>query len=100
MGEWLQENGDAVYGTRPGPLQGLEWCRSTVHPGKFYLHVFDWFRRDEIVVPGLEREVVRTRLLADSKTTLSIHQAVDGMVIQEPATPPDTMNTVIVLDTA
>jgi len=29
MGRWLGRNSEAVYGTRAGPLQGLEWARTT-----------------------------------------------------------------------
>jgi len=53
VGRWLQVNGEAVYGTRPGPLQGLPWCRSTVKPGKLFLHVLDWPRDGVVVLPGL-----------------------------------------------
>ncbi len=42
MGAWLDVNGEAIYGTKPGPIQGQAWCRSTAKPGKVYLHVFDW----------------------------------------------------------
>ena len=42
VGAWLETNGKAVYGTTAGPLQGLDWCRTTAEPGRVYLHVFDW----------------------------------------------------------
>ena len=29
MGAWLDAHGEAIYGSEPGPIQGLDWCRTT-----------------------------------------------------------------------
>jgi alpha-L-fucosidase len=42
MGEWMDNNSDSIYGTRPGPLQGLDWCRTTQKDNTVYLQVFQW----------------------------------------------------------
>jgi alpha-L-fucosidase len=42
LGEWLRRNGEAVYGTRAGPLQGVDNVRTTRHGSKLYLTAFDW----------------------------------------------------------
>ena len=97
MGQWLQVNGEAVYGTRPGPLQGVEWCRSTVRPGRFYLHVFDWPRGGELVVPGVPQQVSKAYLLADPKATLTVSRRGDSLVVKGPAAAPDAVDTVVVL---
>ncbi|MGI8916134.1 MAG: alpha-L-fucosidase, partial [Chloroflexota bacterium] len=52
MGEWLAVNGESVYGTQPGPLQGLDWCRTTAKPGKVYLHVFQWPAGGTLTLPA------------------------------------------------
>jgi len=41
IGQWLQVNGSAIYGTRAGPLQGLEGVRTTQSDTDTFLHVFD-----------------------------------------------------------
>lgn len=97
MGEWLQVNGEAVYGTRPGPIQGLEWCRSTTQAGKVYLHVFDWPQDGTITVayPG---EVSGAYLLSDaSQSPLDIQQEQGSLTIIGPTRAPDQVDTVIVL---
>ena len=99
MGDWLKVNGDAVYGTRPGPIQGLEWCRSTSKPGKVYLHVFDWPVGGQIRIPAVDG-VSGAYLLSDEKRTpLNVATAQGETVIAGPGQPPDTTGTVVVLTT-
>jgi len=42
MGAWLREHGEAIYGTRPGPVQGVPGVRSTQREGRIYLHLLEW----------------------------------------------------------
>ena len=57
IGRWLKANGDAIYGTQPGPLQGLEDLRTTARGSTVYLHAFNWPGDDmprafKLVPPG------------------------------------------------
>ena len=100
MGAWLRKNGEAVYGTRPGPIQNMAWCRSTQRPGAIYLHVFDWPAGGMIRVPGFPQSVTGAYVLNDpQKTPLPTAQGDEGITIHGPAQAPDTANTVIVLQT-
>jgi alpha-L-fucosidase len=96
MGDWLKVNGEAVYGTKPGPLQGLDWCRSTIQAGKLYLHVFDWPQEGEIKVPGVR--ATGAYLLSDaSRATLPLTYEGDDLILKGPSVAPDAIDTVIVL---
>jgi alpha-L-fucosidase len=96
MGQWLQVNGEAVYGTRPGPIQGLTWCRSTEKPGKVYLHIFDWPEDGKLTVSKVN--VAGAYLLADpARTPLPVIQIGGDVHIQGPQTAPDAADTVVVL---
>ena len=99
MGAWLAANGEAIYGTTAGPLQGLDWCRTTAKPGLVYLHVFDWPADGVIALDGLSTPIRRARLLADAQATpLPLAAAASRTTIQGPATAPNAVNTVIVLE--
>ena len=97
MGDWLKLNGEAVYGTSPGPIQGKEWCRSTVKGDKLYLHVFDWPRGGEIKVPGLQQDFVNAYLGGTECRALPIWRDGENVVIKGPADAPDAIDTVIML---
>jgi len=100
MGAWLQVNGEAVYGTRPGPLQGLDWCRSTAKPGKLYLHVFDWPAGGTLRLQ-VPQAVTGAYLLADAaQAPLAVSREGDDVLIAGPAQAPDPIDTVVVLGTA
>ncbi|MDQ3809634.1 MAG: alpha-L-fucosidase, partial [Chloroflexota bacterium] len=66
MGRWLKRNGESIYGTRAGPIQGLPWARTTVRQDTVYLHVFDWPTDGIVRLPLLQQQVAGARLLADS----------------------------------
>lgn len=98
MGRWLETNGEGIYGTGAGPLQGLGWARTTAKPGTVYLHVFDWPAGGTLRVPILARKVTSARLLADpSGGALRVSEGADGLTIQGPASPPDGADSVVVL---
>ncbi len=100
VGEWLKVNGESVYGTRPGPIQGLDWCRSTVAPGKVYLHVFEWPELGDIRVPATGQRVTGAYLLADKERRSLPVQAVGGRVyVHGPDRAPDPGDSVVVLET-
>ncbi len=100
VGRWLKVNGEAVYGTEPGPIQGLEWCRSTAGTDRIYLHVFDWPANGQLSLPALEQKINSAYLLQDTTTPLTVEQAGDQLIIRGPGTAPDPVNSVIVLTLA
>lgn len=92
IGDWLQRNGEAIYGTKAGPIQSQEWCRTTAKPGRIYLHVFGWpvdgiLRLDSITARG-------ARLLHDG-TPLSVDADGEGIRIVGPTVAPDAIATVV-----
>ena len=100
VGDWLKVNGEAVYGTRPGPIQGLSWCRSTAKPGVLYLHILDWPAGGEIRLAGIGERVTSAYLLSDaSRTALPVAGEGDSVVVNGPAEAPDAIDTVVVLNT-
>ena len=65
VGEWLQENGRAIYGTRGGPWKWSSWGGSTRRDKTAWLHVV---KGGEIELPALPgRTVLSAQLLNGQK---------------------------------
>ncbi len=98
VGDWLQVNGDSIYGANMSPFRRLPWGRCTVKPGKLYLHVFEW-PDGTLEVPGLKSDVQSAYLLADKqKSALQVTRSETGMSIELPGEAPDPIDTVVVLE--
>ena len=102
MGRWLEVNGESIYATEPGPVQGLHWCRTTVKPGKLYLHVFEWPVGGDLRIPGISTTLGRAYLLADpacEPLPVGGHRShPDVVLVKGPRDAPDPIDSVVVLE--
>jgi len=98
IGAWLKVNGEAIYGTTYGPLQGLAFGRTTQKGDTVYLHVFDW-PKGTLEVSGFASRVASATLLAGG-SRLSYKQTGEKLTIELPAGAPDPNVAVIALKTA
>jgi alpha-L-fucosidase len=97
MGAWLNMNGDAIYGTQASPFPFLSWGRATRKGQTLYLHVFDWPKDGELVVP-FGNKITKAVLLADAKTNLKVTSGKEKSTIQLPAYAPDKIASVIAVN--
>ena len=97
MGNWLDKNGEAIYGTSHTPFfnTGITW-KCTVKPGKLYFHILVW-PGTSLEIEGLESEVSSAKFLADGA---SVRFSQNGNVLkfELPEDAPDQFNTVIVAE--
>jgi alpha-L-fucosidase len=103
IGAWMSVNGESIYDTKASPFRSLTWGRCTQKPldggARLYLHVFSWPKDGKLVVPGILNEPKYAYLLADKeKLHLLVRREEDALVIDLPSTPPDPINSVVVLD--
>ena len=103
IGRWMKVNGDSIHGTQGSPFPKLAWGRCTqrdLKNGKtrLYLHIFDWPAGGELRVAGLGGSVRRARLLAGPGAELPVSRAGEGLVVRGPASAPDPVDTVVVLE--
>ncbi len=61
IGDWLDEYGESVYGTRGGPLPPQDWGVSAQKGDQVYLHILE--QRDNIYIENFPHEVSDIRLL-------------------------------------
>jgi alpha-L-fucosidase len=97
MGDWLNMNGDAIYGTTASPFPYLSWGRATRKGQKLYLHVFDWPKDGKLALP-LSNKITKAYLMADSKTALKLTVGKDQTTLHLPAYAPDKIASVVVVD--
>ncbi|MXV14988.1 alpha-L-fucosidase [Hufsiella ginkgonis] len=100
IGSWMAKNSESIYATTRSPLALQSWGVVTAKPGKLYLHVFNWPAHGKLVVGGLSSGVKNAYLLADAKKkSLACKLLPHDVNIMLPLKAPDTINTVIVLET-
>ncbi|HBO43624.1 MAG TPA: alpha-L-fucosidase [Planctomycetaceae bacterium] len=109
MGRWMAVNGESVYGTKAGPYRRrLPWgcvSRKNLDNGRvrLFVHVFDWPKEGELVIPRIANKPLAAYLLADpAKTPLPASQnTIDGervIVVRTGPRPPSEHDSVVVLD--
>ncbi len=70
VGEWLNVNGESIYGTRGGPFFPDSSIVSTFKDNTIYVHVFK-HSKNEIVLPSIIEKVVKAEILNDQKLTVN-----------------------------
>ncbi|WP_263354856.1 alpha-L-fucosidase [Acidicapsa acidisoli] len=97
IGDWLTLNGDSIYDTTYGPIQGIAGLRTTANDKSIYVHLFDW-PTAACEIPGIEARVLSARLLANGMP-LTFHQTEGKLIIDLPSKAPDPNVSVIALKT-
>jgi alpha-L-fucosidase len=98
IGDWLTLNGDSIYGTTYGPIQGVASLRTTANDKSIFVHIFDWPATAACEITGIEAKVMSARLLANGKP-LTFHQSEGKLRIDIPEQAPDKNVSVIALKT-
>lgn len=97
IGEWLSMNGDSIYGTTYGPVQGIASLRTTAKANSVFVHVFDW-PAGPLEITGLNAHVMRAHMLSTGQT-LTFRQDASKLQIDVAAQAPDPNVSTIVLNT-
>ncbi len=100
VGEWMQVNGESIYGTSACPLAEAPWGRCTVKGTKLYLHVFGWPADLQLHINGLLNEVRRAHVLTKPDWKLAVTKENSVITVSLPAGQIDDIDSVIVLELA
>ena len=94
IGEWLNINGESVYGTRGGPYKPAKAYASTRRGDTVYLHILKW-DGDSAALPPLGAEILSSSLLGGGK--VEVHAASDKLLVTLPADTKRSPDTVVKL---
>jgi hypothetical protein len=97
IGEWLQVNGEAIYGTQASPFAYLPYGRATRKNQTLYIQVFDWPTNRKLAVPFTNR-IKRAYMLADKGTSLPVSATPTSKILELPAYAPDKVVSVIAVE--
>ena len=98
VGEWLETNGESIYGTDHSCFESLTGgMKATVKDGKIYLHLFNWTSGSTIQIPRIDNKVLGVQMLA---TGNPVNYTVmrDSVAIDLPVQAADPYDTVIEID--
>ncbi|CAA6677576.1 MULTISPECIES: alpha-L-fucosidase [unclassified Lentimonas] len=99
LGQWLEANGECVYGTQRGPHYLLDWGTSTRRGNTLYYQVFDWPKDGTLIIPSLNAGKPNAGIQAISylnhEASVSFEQVGQDVHVQLPSKPVDPLLTVL-----
>jgi alpha-L-fucosidase len=96
IGQWMQKNGESIYGTRGGPVTPRPWGVTTQKQGKVFVHVLDW--QDELLALPKIANVKSAKLLATG-AAVELKEIPGGAILRLPQSARDPVDTIVVLET-
>ncbi|MEM9325842.1 MAG: alpha-L-fucosidase [Bacteroidota bacterium] len=94
MGNWIDQNGESIYGTEASPYERPSWGRYTKKGNKVYAHVFEWPADGRLELENATHSIKKAYLLSEAGAEL----AVSGTTVTLPSDAPDDVDTVIALE--
>jgi alpha-L-fucosidase len=98
VGAWLSRFGEAIYGTRGGPIPPRPWGVTTQRGDRVYVHLLDW-ADPELTLPPLSRRVRAASSLADG-SRVPYRASAAGITLTLPQLGTDEADRIVVLELA
>lgn len=98
IGDWMNVNGESIYGAKASPYQKPEWGRYTQKENKIYAHVFEWPGNNLLKIPEIEQASLVYMLSEQGNIDLEFKPLAEGIQIVLPDKPDDFIAKVVVLE--
>ncbi|NOT07574.1 MAG: alpha-L-fucosidase [Gemmatimonadales bacterium] len=96
IGAWMARHGEAIYGTRGGPIPPRPWGVTTQKGDRVYVHLLDW-RDRTLALPPFPRAVKSARLM-DGGAPVVVRQTLEGVTLLLPNRPLSAIDEIVVLE--
>jgi alpha-L-fucosidase len=80
VGNWMQKNGESIYGTRGNLIPAQDWGVVTNKGKNIYAHILTCPQQDFIFLPGLKEKIVKANSFSDG-TALKFKQVPEGVFV-------------------
>lgn len=98
IGSWLKVNGEAIYGTRAGPIDyDSKWGGSTSKGENIYLHIINWPENGKLEIPYRGKKIIKASYMA-SNEKVNFSQSNNLITIISPKENKSSIVTVIKLN--
>jgi len=102
VGDWMDVNGEAIYGTTASPTRRPAWGRITTKADgpntTLYLHVFNWPADGKLPV-AVSNHVEACYLLAEKTREFEVDaDPIEGLVVRLIGDAPDAISSTVVLN--
>ncbi|MDX1636849.1 MAG: alpha-L-fucosidase [Balneolaceae bacterium] len=96
MGDWMDEYGDTIYGTRGGPVPPRDWGATTHKNGNVYVHILD-YRDAQLFLPDFGKQIDRAYRFGSGEEVNT--RTVDGgTLIEVPESDDEEWDNIVVLE--
>ena len=100
LAKWMSTNGESIYKAGKSELPVQSWGVTTYGNSKLYLHVFNWPSNGKLPIGRITSGLGKAYLLSNVSKLLTVNRLANGdLELNVPKQAPDSMNTVIVLET-
>jgi alpha-L-fucosidase len=96
VGQWLQRNGETIYGTRGGPLPPRPWGVTTHKGNRVFVHVLDW--QDTVLAVARPPKLVKAASLFASGAPVKFTLDKDALLLRLDPKAQDPLDTIVVLE--
>jgi alpha-L-fucosidase len=96
VGQWLQKNGETIYGTRGGPLPPRPWGVTTHKGNRVFVHVLAW--QDAVLSIAPPPKPVRKASLFATGAPVGFKLEKDALTLRLDPKAIDPVDTIVVLE--